>query len=66
MKFSEWLDQKEGRTTEVARYFKRTTSAVSQWRTNGVPRRLMRAMREYSKGRVSYEGMLPSPKSSGG
>ena len=35
--FSDWLDAEHGRATRVAAHFKVTRSAVSQWRTNGIP-----------------------------
>lgn len=61
MDFPTWLDAERGRLTAVARRFGKSQSAVSQWRTNGVPPRLMRAVHELTRGDVTLEEMLPDP-----
>jgi len=59
MNFPAWLDADRGRLTAVAAHFGLTQSAVSQWRTNGVPLNRMKAVRDYSGGEVSLEEMVP-------
>jgi hypothetical protein len=58
MTFSQWLDAQRGRATLVAEHFHVEKSAVTQWRTNGVPRKKMFAMRELTEGAVSLEEMV--------
>ena len=58
MKFSQWLDSETGRATKVAQHFDVTLSAVSQWRTNGVPYDNMKEVRALSNDDVSLEEML--------
>ena len=57
MKFSTWLDAEKGRTTSVARHFKRTLGAISQWR-KGVPPKRMTDLRDFTNGDVTLEEML--------
>lgn len=56
-----WLDADRGRLTALAAHFDLTQSAVSQWRTNGVPPARMKAVREFTGGAVTLEEMLPDP-----
>ena len=58
MKLTDWLDADRGRLKAMALHFDVTQSAVSQWRTNGVPRTRMRAVLEFTGGQVSLEEML--------
>lgn len=58
MKFNDWLDQEEGRTTSLANHFGIYKNAVTQWRTNGVPVTRMREVSEFSKGAVTVEEMV--------
>lgn len=58
MNFTEWLDADRGRLTALAAHFNLTQSAVSQWRSNGVPPRRMCAVRDFTGGQVSLESML--------
>lgn len=58
MKFTEWLDSEVGRLKKVAKKFDVTPSAVSQWRTNGVPKEHMIPLRDFTKGKVSLQEML--------
>lgn len=60
MNFSDWLDAEKGRGAEVAAHFKKTASAISQWKTNGVPLEHMKAVRALSEGVVSLEEMVPA------
>lgn len=64
MNFSQWLDEEEGRLTAVAAHFKVTKSAVSQWRTKGIPSDRMMDVRGLTAGRVSLEEMLAPSSSS--
>lgn len=57
MNFSTWLDAEKGRARSVARHFKRSPGAITQWR-NGVPPRLMLRVRDFTGGEVTLEEML--------
>jgi transcriptional regulator with XRE-family HTH domain len=48
MTLNEWLDADRGRATQVAERFGVSLSAVSQWRSNGVPRRLILDVHEFT------------------
>ncbi len=54
-----WLDGYRGRLTALAEHFGLTQSAVSQWRTNGVPLHRMKPVREFTDGEVSLDEMVP-------
>ena len=58
MTLSDWLDADRGRLTALAAHFNLTQSAVSQWRSNGVPPKRMKAVRDFTGGAVSLEDML--------
>lgn len=58
MTFSDWLDTEAGRTTRLAEYFDVTVSAVTQWRTNGVPVNKLLEVKEFTRGQVTIEEML--------
>lgn len=62
MNISAWLDGDRGRLTALADHFGLTQSAVSQWRTNGVPPARMKAVRDFTGGAVSLDDMLPDPQ----
>jgi DNA-binding transcriptional regulator YdaS (Cro superfamily) len=59
MTFGEWLQAKPGRATAAASYFRVSLSAISQWATNGVPVRRMKAVRDFTAGEVTLEVMVP-------
>lgn len=59
MNLNQWLDGEAGRTTKLALHFGRTKGAITQWRTNGVPVGLMKAVRDFTDGHVSLEEMVP-------
>lgn len=61
MTLIDWLDAAPGRLTALAQHFGLTQSAVSQWRTNGVPLGRMKAVRELTGGDVSLDEMVPDP-----
>lgn len=61
MTLIEWLDADRGRLTAMASHFGLTQSAVSQWRTNGVPPARMKAVRDFTSGAVTLDEMLPDP-----
>ena len=61
MNFPNWLDADRGRLTALAAHFGLTQSAVSQWRTNGVPPQRMKAVRDFTGGAVTLDDMLPEP-----
>jgi hypothetical protein len=58
MTFTEWLDGERGRPTLVATYFGVSISAVTQWRTNGVPVDRMVDVRALTENAVSLEEMV--------
>lgn len=62
MDLDQWLDAEKGRANRLARHFSLTKGAVSQWRTNGVPRARMLEVRQFTKGAVPLEGMMPKPR----
>ena len=59
MNIKSWLEAEKGRAMALSRHFGLTPSAVSQWKTNGVPRRLMRDVLSYTGGIVSLNDMVP-------
>lgn len=61
MRFHEWLDAERGRSTKVAEHFRVSLSAVSQWRTNGVPVDNIRAVHQLTGGEVSLDELLERP-----
>jgi len=64
MTLIDWLDDADhgrGRLTAMASHFGLTQSAVSQWRTNGVPPARMKAVRDFTDGAVTLDEMLPDP-----
>ena len=61
MDYTDWLKAEPGRASALAAHFGVTPSAVSQWRTNGVPPAHMKAVRDFSGGEVTLEEMLPDP-----
>lgn len=62
MNLNQWLDNEVGRSAHLAKHFGVTPSAVTQWRSNGVPVERMKAVRDLTGGEVSIEEMLPEPK----
>jgi DNA-binding transcriptional regulator YdaS (Cro superfamily) len=62
MTLTDWLSQESGRMTALAAHFALTPSAVSQWRTNGVPPSRMKAVREFTAGAVTLDDMVPEPQ----
>lgn len=58
MKFPEWLDAEIGRQKRLADALGKTSAAISQWRTNGVPVDLMMYVVEFTGGAVSLEEMV--------
>ena len=63
MKLNKWLDIEVGRAAKLATHFRRTASAVSQWRTNGVPVDFIKSVRDFTGGEVTLEDMLPAKHS---
>lgn len=64
MNLPDWLDGDRGRLTAMAAHFGITQSAVTQWRTNGVPVLRMKAVQLYTGGAVTLDEMLPEPATS--
>jgi hypothetical protein len=61
MNFTDWLEAEKGRSAALAQHFGKTPGAVSQWKTNGVPLNLMKAVRDFTGGAVTLDAMVPSP-----
>ena len=61
MNFGQWLDAERGRQSRVAERFCVSLSAVSQWRTNGVPRDRILDVHELTDREVSIEELLRPP-----
>ncbi len=61
MDLTSWLEAEKGRSVALAAHFEKSTSAVSQWKTNGVPLALMKAVRDFTGGVVTLEEMVPGP-----
>lgn len=59
MKLEDWLAAERGRAAALADHFKITRSAVSQWRTNGIPVDYMKAIRDFTGGAVTLDEMVP-------
>lgn len=62
MNLSEWLEAEKGRASAMAAHFDVSRSAVSQWKSNGVPLDYMKAVRDFTSGEVSLEEMVPEAK----
>lgn len=62
MDFVTWIEAEKGRATALAAHLKRTPAAISQWKQNGVPVDLMKAVRDFTGGAVSLDEMVPEPK----
>ena len=58
MKFTEWLDAEEGRNALVAEHFDVWPSAVTHWRTKGIPKKYMIAVRKLTRNKVTLAEML--------
>jgi hypothetical protein len=59
MDLTTWLEAEKGRSAEMAAHFKKTPAAVSQWKINGVPVGLMKAVRDFTRNAVTLEEMVP-------
>lgn len=61
MDLTSWLEAEKGRSAALASHFGKTPAAVSQWKKNGVPVDLMKAVRDFTGGAVTLEEMVPEP-----
>ena len=61
MDLNQWLDAERGRMSAMAAHFRVTASAISQWRSSGVPVERMKAVRDYTGGEVTLDEMVPEP-----
>lgn len=59
MDITTWLEAEKGRASAMAAHFGKTPAAISQWKTNGVPLDLMKAVREFTGNAVTLEEMVP-------
>lgn len=58
MQLTKWLDGEKGRTAALASHIGVSPSAVSQWRSNGVPVVHMKAVRDFTRGAVTIEEVV--------
>jgi hypothetical protein len=61
MNITDWLEAEKGRAAALAAHFGKTPAAVSQWKTNGVPLQLMKPVRDFTRGAVTLDEMVPEP-----
>lgn len=59
MDLNTWLAEEKGRSSALAERFGVSRSAVSQWKTNGVPLDYMKAVRDFTGGLVTLEELVP-------
>lgn len=59
MDLTTWLEKEKGRAAALAERFGVSRSAVSQWKTNGVPVDYMKAVCEFTGGEVTLEALVP-------
>lgn len=59
--FPAWLDAEQGRATRIAEHFKVTRSAVSQWRTNGIPVHYILDLHALIGGDVPLDALVRRP-----
>lgn len=57
MNIYDWLDEKNGRASEMASHFGLTLGAISQWR-DGVPYNRMKEVEAYTEGAVTMQEMF--------
>jgi hypothetical protein len=62
MNLSEWLEAEKGRSAALANHFGKSAGAISQWKGNGVPLALMKAVRDFTGGVVTLDEMVPAPR----
>lgn len=62
MDLTEWLEAETGRANAFAEHFGVSKAAVSQWKTNGVPVKHMKAVRDLTGGIVTLDAMVPETK----
>lgn len=61
MDLTTWLEAEKGRAAALAAHFGKTPAAISQWKSNGVPLGLMKAVRDFTGGAVTLEELVPEP-----
>lgn len=61
LSFPAWLDAEKGRATRIAEHFKVTRSAVSQWRTNGIPVHYILDLHALIGGDVPLDALVRRP-----
>lgn len=59
MNINNWLEAERGRVTALAAHVGITPAAISQWKHNGVPLEQMKTVRDFTKGEVTLEEMVP-------
>lgn len=58
MDLNTWLENERGRSEALAVHIGVTNSAISQWKTNGVPVTHMEAVRDFSGGQITLEQLV--------
>jgi len=61
MNLTKWLEAEKGRSAALADHFGVSPAAVSQWKTNGVPLRNMKAVCDFTGGAVTLDELVPEP-----
>ena len=62
MNLIDWLEAEKGRSAALAEHFGISRAAISQWKTNGVPVDSMKAVRDFTKGTVTLDEMVPDAR----
>jgi DNA-binding transcriptional regulator YdaS (Cro superfamily) len=62
MDLTTWLEAEKGRSAALAAHFGKTPAAISQWKRNGVPLDVMKAVRDFTAGEVTLEEMVPDAR----
>jgi len=59
MDLKTWLDAERGRAKALAEHMDVSEGRVSQWKEDGVPTKHMKAVRDFTRGAVTLEEMVP-------
>jgi DNA-binding transcriptional regulator YdaS (Cro superfamily) len=59
MKLKEWITAERGRASSLALHLGVSRGRISQMASDGVPKAYMRQVRDFTRGKVTLEEMLP-------